>query len=138
MKKTKEVRIQVGPYSFVTELRVVRVSAATGKQLVSAESIARFEKAVAAWVLKHGADGPDSLKVLRSAAGLSASQLAALLDVDRARIFEWESGRAQPGRALFATVASLARDAIAGRSETADYLRAMHEPKDGKEIRLAV
>jgi DNA-binding transcriptional regulator YiaG len=135
--KTTQVKMKVGNTVFVADVPAVESS--TGKLFADGEAIVRMEQAVAAWIIQHGTDGPESLRILRSAAGLTGSQLAELLNVDRARVSEWENAKAHPGRALFATVAALARDAIAGRSDTADYLRAMHAPDNERmEIKLAV
>lgn len=135
--KTTQVKMKVGKTVFVTDLPATESS--SGKPFVALIDVARMEKAVARWILENGTDGPDSLRILRGAAGLTGTALAELLGVDKSRVSEWEHGHTHPGRALFATVAALARDAIAGTSDTADYLRAMHEPSNEKrEIRLAV
>lgn len=132
-----EVTMKVGNTRFTAELPAI--TNASGKPFVAGPDVRRMEQAVAAWIIANGTDGPDSLRILRGAAGLTGSQLAELLGVDRARVSEWENGKAHPGRALFATVACLAREAIAGRSDTADYLRAMHAPpEERQDIKLAV
>ncbi len=136
--KTKTISIRVGTLTFTADLPVTASAGFPGKEMVSADAVALFEQAVARWLIDHGVDGPESLKWLRSAAGFTGSQLATLLGVDRARISEWENGKAHPGRALYAAIASLARDAMNGTSDTADYLRAMLAQPNRQEIKLAV
>jgi DNA-binding transcriptional regulator YiaG len=132
-----EVKMKVGNTVFTAELPAI--TGASGKPFVAGTDVRRMEQAVAAWILENGTDGPDSLRILRGAAGLTGTALAELLGVDKSRVSEWENGKANPGRALFSTVACLARDAIAGRTDTADYLRAMHAPTDERRvIKLAV
>ncbi len=136
---TKSVSIKVGSLTFTADVPLVELEGFPGKLGVDARVATAFEQAAAQWLLEHGVDGPDALRTLRNAAGLTGGQLAELLNVDRSRVSEWENGKAHPGRALFATVAALARDAIAGKSDTADYLRAMHASDDDRrEIKLAV
>ncbi len=135
--KTTQVKMKVGNTVFVADLPAIEN--ANGKPFVGLDDVRRMEQAVAAWIIANGTDGPDSLRILRGAAGLTSSQLAELLNVARPRVSEWENGKSHPGRALFATVASLARDALAGKSDTVDYLRTMHEPdEERREIKLAV
>ena len=135
----KSVSIVVGDLTFTAELPIVQSQGFPGKVMVSGDDVGRLEQAVARWIIEHGVDGPDALKALRSAAGLTGSQLAELLGTDRARISDWENGKANPGRALYATLARLALDAMQGTSDTADYLRAMQteRPTVGT-IKLAV
>lgn len=137
--KTTTVKKAVGKVMFVADLPAHESEGFPGKLMVSAIDVQRFEMAIARWVIDNGTDGPDSVKALRAAAGLTGSQLAELLGIDRARISEWENGHAHPGRAMFATIARLALDSMQGKTETADYLRLMGSHREQKEeIKLAV
>ena len=96
-----------------------------------------LERAAAAWIIQHGIKAPETIRALRAAAGLSGSQLAELLGVDKSHVAHWEIGEVDPGVAVWNTVADLAMDAMEGSTKTIDRLRATQtEPPTERVIKL--
>ena len=136
MKTT--AKVGYGPYTFEMELPAFEHPKAGGKMFVSAEDLHMLENAAARWIIDHGIKAPETIRALRAAAGLTGSQLADLLGVDKSHVSRWENGKADPGVALWNTVASLALEAMEGSTRTLDRLRATQtEPPAEREIRLA-
>ena len=102
--------------------------------------IKRVENAAARWVIEHGIKAPETIRALRAAAGLTGSQLAELLGVDKSHVSKWENGKSDPGVALWNTVAQLALEAMEGSTRTVDRLRATQTepPLLTGEIKLAM
>ena len=137
--RSKAVTITVAGMKFTADIAVSKSAAFPGKDMVEASDVMQLEQAAARWLIEHGVTSRGSIKVLRAAAGLTASQLGELLGTDRTRVSKWETGAAQPSVALWNTVAALALDAMDGRTTTLDRLRATQteQPALG-EIKLAV
>lgn len=127
-----------GTYAFSAELEAVYLPE-TSKPYFALTEIGKLKNAAARWIIEHGIKAPETIRALRSAAGLTAKQLADLLGVDRARVSDWETGKRDPGVALWNTVAALALDKLRGSTETADRLRATQtEPPSERTIQVTV
>ena len=129
-----------GSITFVAELPSFTIPEAPGKVFFEGTDLRALESAAARWIIDHGVTAPETIRALRAGAGLTGSQLAELLGVDRSQVSRWENGKADPGVALWNTVAQLALDAMDGSTRTADRLRATQTeiPELTGKIRLAV
>lgn len=74
--------------------------------------------------LSNDASG-ESLKFMRAALHLRASELAELLGVSPETMSRWENDRRPVPRASFTVVAAMVRDALEGRTAMRDTLRAL-------------
>ena len=83
---------------------------------------------VAEWVARHGKPSPFGMKFIRRAAGISAVEVASLLDTDKETVSRWENGKQAFPRSAWATVTQLVLETLAGRSEMRDRLKALHAP----------
>jgi len=129
-----------GPVTFVAELPALTIPEAPGKVFFHGPDQRALENAAARWIIDHGVTAPETIRALRAGAGLTGSQLAELLGVDRSQVSRWENGKADPGIALWNTVAQLALESMEGSTRTVDRLRATQsEGPDLKgKIRLAL
>ncbi len=128
--------IEYGALHFSAELPA-KVIVGHPRPVFAADDLRRLEQAAARYVIDHGIKAPETIRALRAAAGLTGSQLAELLGVDKSHVSRWENGKADPGVALWNTVADLAMDVMEGSTRTIDRLRATQtEQPTGMEIRL--
>jgi DNA-binding transcriptional regulator YiaG len=138
--KTKKVAIEVGKLRFTADLALKPVSAFPGKDMVSAADLERFEQAVARWLIENGVTGHETIKVLRSAAGLTATELANLLGINKSRVSEWESGKHDPGVSVWMTLADLAletmKTSVSARARL-EAIKAYPAKRITREIKLS-
>lgn len=112
-------KIAYGPLTFQAELPAEEIPEAPGKRFVSAQHMRALEVAAALWIIDHGAVFPEAIRALRAGAGLTASELADLLDIDKAQVSRWENGKHDPGVGMWNVVADLALDVIAPQRKPA-------------------
>lgn len=96
------------------------------------DKVGRFERAVALLLVENGARTPGALRVIREAAMLSQRELAELLDVDKARVSDWERGKHRFDLATWNTVADL----LVERTSTETRLRRAVEPQPREQVRM--
>ena len=127
---------KIGGQVFVTELPARKCSSC-GEQTVSGPDLLAFDAAVAGELARSGVSSPDALKFLRKSMALTAAELAELLELRPETISRIENGKMPVDRRTVALVGALALDHLAGRSETADRLRALaHPPKGRKRVEV--
>ena len=125
---------KIGGQVFVAELPARRC-ASCGERTVSGPDLLAFDAAVAGELARSGASSPDALKFLRKTMALTAAELGELLELRPETISRIENGKMPVDRRTVALVSALALDHLAGRSETADRLRALaHPPKGRKRV----
>jgi DNA-binding transcriptional regulator YiaG len=84
------------------------------------ENFDALEQALARERLRRRLPGPEVRRLLRESAGVSQTELARALDVDRASVSRWKSGARCPGPAVMPRyIAALERLARARGTETA-------------------
>jgi len=88
----------------------------------------RFELAVAADLTRAGVFSADALRFQRKALGFSVTAFAALIDVATETVSRWETGKVPAPILVSATLGALALDRLAGRTVTAEALRALLHP----------
>jgi len=96
------------------------------ESLVRGDVLGRFERAVVAAVVAAGGQGGETVRLLRGALGVRATDLADLLGVTPETISRWENGKHTIDRATWATLAALATEGVDG--PTATRLRAAASP----------
>ena len=107
--------VSYGPLVFAMSLPVDRLPAMPEKAFFRARDIGILERAAALWIIEHGVTRPEAIRALRAAAGLSGTELAGLLGVDKAQVSRWESGKHDPGVAMWNLVADLALEKMKKR-----------------------
>lgn len=100
-----------------------------GELRVDGEVLARAHLSVGCALADRGIHGGDVLRHLRRALGLRAADLARLLGITPETVSHWETGKAPPARAAFATLAAMAEEALAGRTTTRDRLELLCEER---------
>ena len=98
-------------------------------------SLRQFEVLIANELSECGAQSGTAFKFMRKTAGLRASELADLLDVDAATISRWETGKVTVDRATLATIGAILRDKIHKQQRTLDHLRYLKNPRLAKDRR---
>jgi YgiT-type zinc finger domain-containing protein len=125
---------KIGGQVFVADLPA-RKCTSCGERTVSGPDFLAFDAAVAGELARSGASSPDALKFLRKSTALTAAELGELLELRPETISRIENGKMPVDRRTVALVSALALDHLAGRSETADRLRALaHPPKGRKRV----
>ncbi|HET7754758.1 MAG TPA: helix-turn-helix domain-containing protein [Anaeromyxobacteraceae bacterium] len=104
-----------------------RSCAGCGEVRVDASVLRHAGLSIACELADRGIHSGDALRHMRKALGLRAIDLAQLLDVTPETISHWETGKALPTRAAFATVAAMVEEAVEGRTVTRDRLAAVAE-----------
>lgn len=90
----------------------------------------RFDLHIAASIARSGVSSGAAFRFLRKALGLRAGDIASLLDVSVETVSRWETGKRSVERASYVLLACCVRDALHGRTETLDTLRAFRAPRD--------
>ena len=94
-----------------------------GAKYLSGPSLGRFELEAAARVAALGARDGASMRFIRKALGLKASELAELLGVAAETVSRWENDSLPIEPRWFALLAALADDRLAGRERVTAALR---------------
>ena len=117
-----QATLKYGNLTFTMELPATRVPESKNP-IFNGADVQRFEQEAAKWVITNAAVSPETFRLLRSAAGLTQTQLAELLDSDKETISRWENGRNAFALGTWYILASLATDAMKGKTTTRDWLR---------------
>ncbi len=139
MGRTATATISLGRFVFIATLPTV-TSKVAGTAAFWVADLVRFERAVAKWVIEHGAMSPETFRLLRKTANLSLLELGELLGKDKAEISRWENGYHKFSVCTWNTVADLALDAMGGKQNAAGRLRAIVAAKKHSQrpIKIAV
>jgi putative zinc finger/helix-turn-helix YgiT family protein len=114
-----------------------RVCAKCGVPIVAHDELGRFEVAVATQLARAGTHSGQAIQFMRKAIGLPATELAALLGVQRWTLSRWETGERDAPVAAVAALGTLVLDHAADRTEALDRLRALtNGPKLAKVVRI--
>jgi DNA-binding XRE family transcriptional regulator len=122
---------QIDGQLFVAELPARKCSSCED-QAIEAPALAAFDAAVAGELARSGASSPAALRFLRKSLGLTAVELGDLLELRPETISRLEHGKMPADRRTVALLGALVLDRLAGRSETADRLRALAQPPKGR------
>lgn len=87
------------------------------------ESVVDDYERVLAQQVSQGPTGGDAMKFLRKWSGVTAVELATLLDTTPETISRWENDIHPVSQAVFTLVAQIAQDKLAGHSHTLDGLK---------------
>src|SRR5256885_11159811 len=131
-KSTFHAERKIGGQVFVADLPA-RECTSCGERTVSGPDLLAFDAAVVGELARSGASSPDALKFLRKTMALTAAELGELLELRPETISRIENGKMPVDRRTVALVSALALDPLAGRSETADRLRALAHPPKGRQ-----
>lgn len=127
---------EVAGHLFVAFLPA-RVCNHCGKVYFDAGVLERFELHVAGKLVEAGVSSGAAFRFMRKAIGMRATDLGALLDVSAETISRWETEKRAVDRGALAVLGALVRDALEGRTQTLDGLRALREPRPlAKTIQL--
>lgn len=100
---------------------------ACGEEYIDGPEVQRFEMAVAEWLAQHGAATREAFRFMRKAIGVSAADLAGLLDVSVETVSHWETGKHALPRNAVAIVGAMVLDHANGSSATIDRLRMLRD-----------
>jgi putative zinc finger/helix-turn-helix YgiT family protein len=110
---------------------------ACGEEYLDGPDTGRFELMVAAWLAEHGVATREAFRFMRKAIGLSAAELAGLLDVTPETVSHWETGKREVPRNAVALLESVVLEHSGGSTTTLDRLRILREgPKVAKPMRI--
>jgi putative zinc finger/helix-turn-helix YgiT family protein len=87
-----------------------------------------FDVAIAGELARHGEVSAEAFAFMRRAIGMTARELAELLDVTPETVSRWEHGKRQLERGPFALLAEMVLDRLEGRTTTLDRLKALLKP----------
>ncbi|MSP61476.1 MAG: helix-turn-helix domain-containing protein [Myxococcales bacterium] len=115
------------------------VCGACGERFSTSADLAAFDDAVALTLADAGITGPDAIRYLRKALGMTAQQLGDLLGVRKESVSRWENGRRGIDRATFALLRQLVFERRAKERPVADFLRRLQHPRRlGRSVRIKV
>ncbi len=106
----------------------------TGESLVSANELARAEIAIAAAVAVDGPPSGEAFAWMRRALGLTAEQLAVLLDVKPRTVSRWETDATEVARTAWLALGDLVLEAagkpVQARARMEDIARGKKVPRE--------
>jgi DNA-binding XRE family transcriptional regulator len=127
---------KIGGQVFVAKLPA-EACTTCGERTVGGRELLAFDAAVAGELARNGASSPDALQFLRKSMALTAAELGELLELRPETISRIENGKMPADRRTVALLGGLTLDHLAGRTETADRLRALaHPPKGRKRVEV--
>lgn len=141
-KEAVEVRVPSSPEPLV--VRVAGVSAikcgACGEAFLDGPDLGRADLLAGAEAMARGLRDGGTLKFIRKALGLRASELGDLLDVSPETISRWENSHRAAERSVWNTLADLVADELHGTRTTLDRLTAPKPriPKQPVRLRLGL
>jgi DNA-binding XRE family transcriptional regulator len=145
LRETEEtVEVRVPSMKAPFQVRVTGLSAtrcgACGETFLHGPDLGRADLLAAAEAMTRGLRDGGTLKFVRKALGLRASELGELLDVSSETISRWENGHRAAERSVWNTLADLVSDKLTGSTTTLDRLRAAepHIPKQPVRLRLGL
>lgn len=110
-----------------------------GESFYEIGTLARFDQLVAKELADAGVKSGEALRFIRKAAGVAATDLAALLDVRPETVSRWENDKRPIDRGSYAVLHQLLIEKLAESTATADYLRGLSKPKRlPKTVKLEV
>lgn len=134
--KTVEASREVAGHRFVAGLPA-RQCKACNEISYDAFVLERFDLHVANRLVESGVGTGSAFRFLRKALGFRALDLAELLDVSTETLSRWETEKRPVDRGALTVLAACVRDALAGRTETLDTMRALRTPRTlGKRVQL--
>jgi putative zinc finger/helix-turn-helix YgiT family protein len=128
--------LRVGQHAHVARAAGVQFSAALpalvcgscGEAIVEDSTVERFELLAARELARMGIGSSDAFRFMRKALGMTAAELARVLDVTPETVSRWETGKVALGRSVVVTLASLVADRIEGRDRTLALATAQDHP----------
>ncbi len=144
LRHTEEtVDVRVPTAGSELEVRVSGVSTTRcgtcGESYLSGPDLERADLLAAAEAMRRGVHDGVTLKFIRKALGLRATELGELLEVSAETVSRWENGHRIAERSVWNTLADLVADELAGVTTTRDRLRGFAEPRVPKTpVRLAL
>lgn len=101
---------------------------ACGEVTVTADALSRLEHNAVIALVTAGHRSGALFRFARKALALTARDLGAILGVAPETISRWENGERDVDTSTLALVASIVRERMDGRDDTASMLRALHGP----------
>ena len=136
-RNEREERAVAG-YTFVAHLPAY-VCERCDEAVFDYDALHAFNLAIAGKLAELGASSNDAFKLMRTAIGMRAADLAALLDVAPETISRWETGQRSVDRGALMVLGAIVLDQIEGKTRTLDRLRAFREPANAAaEVRIDV
>ncbi len=119
--------------------QVAAMVCSKGHELIDGKDLGRFEVSVAAAVANSGQVNGETFRFMRKAIGLSAVELAPLLDTTPETISRWENGKMTVDRPSWVTLGGLAVERDEERDELFDRLTRLAAGKvsPAKTVKIA-
>lgn len=112
---------------FVTDLPAT-VCADCDEHFYTAQALARFELAAAAYLGRMGHPAPGVIRFMRKALGLSGTKLASLLGVAQETVSRWENGKTNVPKSTLAILAMLAEEELGRPTAMRKVLSGLEQP----------
>jgi hypothetical protein len=140
-EETVDVAVPTGSEPF--RVRVSGVSTVKcgtcGESFLSGPDLGRAELLAGGEAIARGLRDGATLKFVRKALGLRATELGELLDVSAETVSRWENGHRAAERSVWNTLADLVADKLGGRTITIERLRAPGKPRIPRQpVRLSL
>lgn len=134
LEKTREV----DGHQFTAILPIQKCTTC-GEFLFPAESLYQFELAIAHQLAESGTHSGKTFRFMRKAIGISARELAHLLDTTPETISRWETNKRDIDHSALAILGTLVLDEIKGHTDTLKRLENLrtHKPL-AKSIRVSL
>lgn len=125
IEKTREVN----GHQFIATLPIQKCTTC-GEFLFPAESLYQFELAIAHQLAESGTHSGQTFRFMRKAIGISARDLAHLLNVTPETISRWETNKRDIDHSALAILGALVLDELKGRTDTLQRLKNLqtHKP----------
>lgn len=137
-RRSEREERSVAGYTFVADMPVHRCERC-GEAVFDYASLHGFNLAIAGKLAELGASSNEAFKFMRTAIGMKAAELAALLEVAPETISRWETGQRSVDRGALMVLGAMVLDRIEGKTTTLDRLQALREPtKAPGEVRIDV
>ena len=130
--------MEVCGHTFTAQLPAERC-AACHEVVIQGSDIRKFELRIAVELAKAGIRTAEAFKLMRRAVGLSAEQMASLLDLTPDCVGYWEKGEWPVDPRALSVLTSLVISRLDDRHTSLDSLRILREPRKlGRKIRLHI
>lgn len=138
IRRNEREERSVAGYAFVADMPAY-VCERCDETVFDYDVLHAFNLAIAGKLAELGASSNEAFKFMRTAIGMRAADLAALLDVAPETVSRWETGQRSVDRGALMVLGAIVLDQIEGKTKTLDRLQALREPaKSTAEVRIDV
>jgi DNA-binding transcriptional regulator YiaG len=128
--------MEVCGHRFTTQMPAARCLVCQ-QVVIQAEHVRNFERRVAAEIAKAGLRSGDAFRFLRTALGMSETDLAELLDVPAEYVGYWETEKWPVDPRALAVLSALVLARFEGKHSALDCLRVLRGPRKlARNVRL--